>query len=125
MVKVLRWGTEQEMEGRTDPVGCMGGWFNHGHRWKDLLERFVDEAHPYLEALRAEIISKKLRFGGDGHQRDKYPLFDDGCCALFSYRAWGDLLAAVWAEHDGMDYHYMDFYMDCLVKENFNDNVEG
>lgn len=125
MVKVVGWGTEKEMEDRNDPVGSMGGFFQDGMRWQDLKERFVDSAHPYLEALRAEIIEKKLRFGGDGHQDDKYPLFDDGSTAFFSYRAWGDLMAAIWSEHEAKDYCYMDFYMDCCVKDDFNDNVEG
>lgn len=54
-----------------------------------------------------------IREGGDWHQSDACgcPVFSDGTTALFSYRAWGDIMAAIWSEHDGKDYGYMDFYM--------------
>jgi hypothetical protein len=82
-------------------------------RWKDYLEAWKPEAHPYAEALRAAILKLQLREGGDWHQNDAngVPVFSDGTVATFSYRAWGDLLAAVWSEAEDKDYNYMRFYM--------------
>jgi hypothetical protein len=31
--------------------------------------------------------------------------------ATFSYRGWGDIMAAIWSEEENKDYNYMDFYM--------------
>ena len=58
-----------------------------------------------------------LKQGGDWHQNDPkgVPVFNDGTVAMFSFRAWGDLMAALWAEHEDCDYSYMDFYMDCCI----------
>ena len=39
------------------------------------------------------------------------PLFSDGKVATFSFRGWGDLMAAIWSEAEDKDYGYMDFYM--------------
>jgi hypothetical protein len=40
------------------------------------------------------------------------PVFDDGTVGGFSFRAWGDLLAAVWNTAEGTTkYSYMSFYM--------------
>lgn len=62
--------------------------------------------------MRQAIIARGLRRGGDWHQNSApgVPVFDDGSVATFTYRAWGDLLAAVWANADGRDYSYVDFY---------------
>lgn len=111
-IEVWRWtsGEACEKEGRDD-IGCMGGFFQDGMRWKDYLERggLPDE---YAEAMRRAVIKDNIRKDGGWHQmNDKgIPLFTDGKCALMSLRAWGDLLAAIWSEHDGCDYDYLDFY---------------
>lgn len=111
-IEVWQWTNSEacEKEGRDD-VGCMGGFFQDGMRWKDYLEHggLPDE---YAEAMRRAVIAGNIREDGGWHQMsDKgIPLFTDGKCALLSMRAWGDLLAAIWSEHDGRDYHYMDFY---------------
>lgn len=86
-------------------------------RWKDYLQSHHEDGHPYLEAVRAAVLQLRLRRGGDWHQTDERgaPVFSDGTAATFSFRAWGDLLAAVWSEAEGKDYSYMDFYMDSMV----------
>lgn len=61
--------------------------------------------------LREQIIKLQIRSGGDWHQAEGTPLFEDGTIGSFSYRAWGDLLAATWSEEDQVGYSYMDFYM--------------
>lgn len=117
--KVVRWMPYDKTEGMTEAIGGLGGFFNGfgsggGMRWKD----FIGDGAPpwlnYAEALRAEILRLQLRTSGEYHQAadDGVPVFDDETVGTFSYRAWGDLMAAVWSEEDGIDYTYMDFYMD-------------
>lgn len=113
-IAVERWISPEEADGR-DPVGGIGGWFNwesKGMRWKDYVATWRVPA--YAEALRKEIVEKGIRRGGDWHQNDEEgtPLFSDGKVGSFTYRAWGDLLAAIWSEEEGNDYTYMDFYLD-------------
>jgi hypothetical protein len=111
----------EEAKGYPDNLGTLGGFFRDGMRWKDYLEisGYNAEGCRCLEALRSYIVKHRIRRGGDWHQHSKkgVPLFSDGSVACYSYRAWGDLMAAIWSEHDNRDYCYMDFYMDCLLKE--------
>jgi hypothetical protein len=118
MKKVERWiSYEKASDGMPESLlGGPGGFFNGfasggGMRWKDYLDG-GEEWREYAEALRAEVLRLGLRKDGAWHQGDDegVPVFDDGTVALFSFRAWGDFLAAVWSEHDGLDYNYMDFY---------------
>lgn len=93
--------------------GGMGGFFAPGMRWPDYLDRWNDEAKPTLENLRKAIIENKIRCNGYQHQHDQYescPVFSDGTCATYTFRAWGDLMAAVWSSEEDKDYSYMDFY---------------
>jgi hypothetical protein len=97
-------------------VGWLGGWFNReggGDRWVDYLGVYYEETHPYLEAIRRDVIAKGLRLTGEDHENHQQgtPLFDDGTVGKFSWRAWGDLMAAIWSTEEGIDYNYMDFYM--------------
>lgn len=116
-MKVIDWISYDEACKLPESVGGMGGFFNwdkKGMRWKDYIERFNDVAKPYLEAIRESVISLNIRKGGNWHQsssHDGCPLFEDNTSATFSYRAWGDLLAAIWSEHEDKDYDYMHFYM--------------
>jgi len=100
--------------------GGFGGWFNWGNnkdqRWQDYIKVYHDDQKPYLETIRKEIVKNKFRFGGDRHQENMIPLFSDDTVGCFSYRAWGDLMAAIWSEEENKDYSYMDFYMDCLIE---------
>ena len=100
-------------EERANELGWMGGFFSNGNRWKDYIENFDGEAVPYLEAVRADIIANARRFSGDAHQHQPggVPVFSDGKFMRLSFRAWGDLMAAVWSEQENKDYNYMDFYM--------------
>jgi len=110
--------------------------FDASHRWKDYLaflkevdiERMKDQEmwlgrtlnytlQEYAEAFRKEILSIGLWVGGDWHQHQGgVPLFSDGTVGSWSYRAWGDIMAAIWSEYYDKDYNYMDFY--CCVDRN-------
>ena len=118
-IKVDRWieydkAEEARAAGTLTDCGFgLGGFFQDGMRYYDYIETFKDEALPYIEALRVSIIDKQIRKGGDWHQDSDcgVPVFSDNSAGFFSYRGWGDLLAAIWSEHDNKDYNYMDFYM--------------
>lgn len=124
---VEKWISYQESEGMPEsPTPIFGGFFGfnaiasngetgikEGERWKDYINSFVDDSRPYLEALRKSVLDKKRKYTGEEHQnaKDGVPLFSDGTVCTMSWRAWGDLMAAIWSEEEGKDYCYMDFYM--------------
>ena len=79
---------------------------------KDYLQECGEDEIQYVEAIRESVLEKNIRYTGDEHQEepDGVPLFEDVTVALFSYRGWGDLMAAIWSEKEDKDYSYMDFY---------------
>lgn len=125
-MKVIDWIANAVADGKPEaPIGGMGGWFGHDpagttrdeiwgaqHTWADYLARWDPAVHAHAEALRAAIVAARIWEAGDWHQSEGcgVPLFDDGTVATFSFRGWGDLLAAVWTEQLGRQYCYMDFY---------------
>lgn len=94
---------------KTGEIGGLGGMFRDGYRWKD----YCDPGCEYYESLRKSILDNNLRITGEEHQESDNgaPMFEDGTVGLFSWRAWGDLMAAVWSEKEDKNYNYMDFYM--------------
>ena len=108
---VTEWISMDEAEDKPESVGGLGGWFSEGMRWRDYFEDLRVESKPYIEAIRKEVILKGIRATGEEHQRAYVPVFSDGTVGRFSWRAWGDLMAAIWSEQDNRDYSYMSFYM--------------
>ena len=115
-MKVVRWTSMKQVtaDGLKESLGGFGGWFTGGKKdecWGAYLERLPPESRPYAEALRAEVVRLIVRHGGFWHQYDPAgtPVFEDGTCAAFSMRAWGDFLAAVWSDHGDESYSYCDF----------------
>ena len=111
-MEVIGWIDSDETEDFDESYGGLGGWFENGMRWKDYAEAHTEEGLEYAEALRESIIKRKLKITGSTHQKgyECVPVFSDGTIAAFSFRAWGDLLAAVWSDEEDKDYCYMDFY---------------
>jgi hypothetical protein len=74
---------------------------------------------PYFEAFREAVIARDLKRGGDWHQGDEtgVAVFDDGAVAVFSFRAWGTAMASIWSGPDGVEYSYLNFYMDSYVRD--------
>ena len=107
-----------ESKNKEESFGGFGGFFSEGMRWANYIDRVKDEYKEYPEAIRRYIVKHGIKQGGDWHQTadDGVPLFDDDTVATFSYRAWGDLLAAIWSEEENEDYHYMDFYMGVCMR---------
>lgn len=100
-------------------IGAWGGFETKSGTWEEHLSRLEPRLVPYHEALRRAVLARGLRRGGDWHQSapDGVPVFDDGAVGTFTFRAWGDALAAIWGPEDGRVYGYMDFYMDICVRD--------
>ena len=117
-MKVIKWTRYEDVsdnawgDNNLKVIGGLGGFFDDGMRWKDYIERYQSEYQKYYEALRKEIVEKNIQFRGSDHQQDKHgvPVFEDGTVGLFSYRAWGDLMGAVWSEELDEDFNYMCYY---------------
>ena len=89
-----------------------GGIFNKGDRWINYINSVDGWKKPYLEAIREDVIRRKIRYGGKHYQQNQQttPMFNNDKMAIFSMRAWGDLMAAIWSENENKDYSYIDFY---------------
>jgi hypothetical protein len=117
--QVIGWIPYASTDVREYPdVGGWGGCIQKGNSWSDYIADVEEAAVPYHEALREAVMKSGLRRGGDWHQfsPDGVPVFDDGTIATFSFRGWGDLMAAIWADTDGRCHGYMDYYMDSCVE---------
>lgn len=114
-IKIEKWITPEEVKGKEDNgLGGLGGFFHAGMRWKDYKNRFQKKVYSMLEELRKSIIKNNIRCTGQQMQEDGLsvvPLWSNGKVDTYTWRAWGDLMAAVWSEKDKKDYSYMDFYM--------------
>lgn len=108
------WG---EWDGET--VVDVGG-FARGKEgrqvWPEWLACNPPVAHPWLEALRADIVARGVCCTGSEHQSFMAPrMHDEGSPervvhATFSYRGWGSMLAAIWnSEHPENAFDYNDF----------------
>ena len=110
---LLGWIDYSEVEdGFEESIGGDGGSFYTGMQWRDYIELYDRAGALYAEALRAGILARKLRYTGREHQTAQkgVPVFSDGTIATFSFRAWGEFMAAVWGEEEGAYYGFMDFY---------------
>ena len=110
-VKVVEWISREESESYETSIGGLGGWVD-GEKWEVYAGGIKPELKEYYEALRNAIIVRKLKYTGAQHQDkdDGTPLFEDDTVAHFSFRAWGDLMAAIWNTEEDGTYSYMDFY---------------
>jgi hypothetical protein len=117
--RVIGWVSTASIENRgLVDIGGWGGFFRESDDWSAYIANIDKEFVPHHESLRLAIIAKGLRRGGDWHQnsQDGVPVFNDGAVGTFSFRAWGDLMAATWTGEDGRGYGYMDFYMDACLE---------
>ena len=113
-MKVIKFIPYNEVGKREENgLGGMGGFFDDGMRWGDYKDVWNESVHEDLEGLRTAIIANQINCTGDEHQNGypSVPLFDDDTVATYSFRAWGDLMAAVWSSEYDKDYSYMSFYM--------------
>jgi len=112
-MKVVEWISGKQAEKYPEaPCTDLGGWFGRdkpGERWSDYIEDWGPKAQLYHEAIREAVLASEIRGGGFWHQDQGVPLFDDGTVASFSFRAWGDLMAAIWSTAEDRDYSYIDF----------------
>lgn len=111
VIKMIGRADAERLRSKSPPPQ-LGGFFEEGMRWDDYIERFNEEKVERAEALREYILEHDVRLSGYEHQNsdEGTPMLDDGTIAWFSFRAWGDLMAAVWSSEDHKNYSYMDFY---------------
>lgn len=115
-VKPLTVEWSDPSDERIDPAklfSWMGGRIK-GEGWGVYLKSIRPEVWPYLEALKTSVVEKGLRITGQQHDEDDEctPIFSDGRWISLSWRAWGDLMAAIWNTAENTDkYTYMDFYI--------------
>ena len=113
-ITVVAWVSEDDVDcDGDDAITWFGGYFVPPMRWEDYLDNTGDSQKPYVEAVRKSVVENKIFLCGDEHQNnhDSIPEFNDGKFLALSMRAWGDLMAAIWAEERDRDYHYLEFYM--------------
>lgn len=113
-VTVKEWISFEEADQYTEnDAGGIGGWIK-GQNFDEYLTKYNSAYHPYLKAIRNSVVENGLKLTGADHQEahNGVPLFSDDTVSTFSFRAWGDLMAAIWnSEEPGATYQYMDFYM--------------
>jgi len=94
-------------------IGWMGGWVR-GEQWDEYLKLIAEQWHPYMNAVKDSIIANNIKCTGSEHSEGEgfTPLFSDGYQLGLTWRAWGDLMAAVWnTAEDTNRYSYTNFYM--------------
>lgn len=110
---VTHWISRHAADKKVESVGGVGGWFDHGDTWQSYLDTWDESVHPYLEAIKIDVMASGRFVTGQQHQDadDGVPLFSDGTVAGFSWRAMGDLMAAIATVKDGQTHNYMEWYM--------------
>jgi len=78
-ITVVSWSEEDLLEGGEE-LNWWGGFFERGMRWKDYLDNFEKELHPYLEAARRSAVENQIRAKGPEHQ------YEGGDTGLFRWR---------------------------------------
>ena len=75
-----------------------------------------EEFREIMQLICNEVVEHGYSFGGQDHQFSStgVPVFSDGTCLRASMRSWGYIMSAIHSEIDGINYTYMDFYMDSL-----------
>lgn len=113
-ITVKDWIPFKDADKYTDNgAGSMGGWVN-GENFDEFKAELPEELHPYYDAIRKSVVEQHLRLTGEHHQYGDagVPLFSDDTVSTFSYRGWGDIMAAIWnSEEPEKKYSYMHFYM--------------
>ena len=109
-VKFARW-IHRDLDGEYNTIGWFGGGIRPTDKWKDYIEQFDEGVVPYLEEVRRVVVKDGVRATVEEHQYSGFtPLFTDNTCLELTFRAWGDLMAAIWNE-EGEAHSFMDFYM--------------
>lgn len=63
---------------------------------EDFVHRYGEEARKYVKALLSYLKEHKVKISGFEHQLNGVPLYNDSTVSRFSFRAWGDVMSAIW-----------------------------
>jgi hypothetical protein len=122
VVKLIEYSDEAFEGLEENTLARMGGWFNShmihkkeeshsNHTWQDYLDSLQDDkTREYAIALKKYILENNIHECAPWHQSVGVPLFEDNTYATFSYRGWGDLMAAIYTT-DEKPLDYMSYYM--------------
>ena len=118
--------SDEEYSGINNIAGS-GRHFQKGMRWNNFLEFYDANLHKSLEAIRSSIINSQEKRDWDWHSSSMngIPRLNNGYFFGASSDRWGDLLAAVWSEHDNKDYSYTSFFTDKLLYLQLNRDMCG
>jgi|GEM_PF-3621061 len=111
---VVRWASFKETKGMPISIKGFDGWFiqgKKGQHWESYLEAIGESLIPYANAIRESVIKNNIRYKGSEHiySDNGIPVFDNNTIGVFSFHAWGDIMAAIWSDIDNRDYTYIDF----------------
>lgn len=106
---IVDWIASDDIPENAPIIGGMGGWVD-GEDWHTFSAQLKKGELPYYNALKTYIKANDLWNGGFWHESEGCPVFEDGTVISCSYRAWGDIMAAV---HNSIErshpYSYYDF----------------
>lgn len=108
-IEVIDWLSYDEAHKKTESIGGSGGFFAEGMRWQDYIDELKPEQIPYAEAIRRAVVKNNIRDTGPWHQQQGVPLFNDETVGTFTFRAWGDIMAAIWSTEENKDYSYNSY----------------
>lgn len=92
---IVDWISFAETEGKPEAECSSCGGISAELTRADYIDGMRDEARAYVEAIWQHF-DEHGAFGGFTHQESRCPVFDDGMVATYSYRGWGDVVAAWW-----------------------------
>lgn len=126
-IKVINWISYEEAQKKNKKLSGIDGFFTSSMNWQEYLNMCQPEQKIYIDALKTAIIKEKIKKAGDWHQwsNEGVPLFSDGVVITFSWRSWGNLLAAMWEIEEGKSYDYIDFYITKEEEKNFEVGIAG
>jgi hypothetical protein len=113
LISVVDWISPEESTDKECTFGTLGGWFGENDTWQSYLEALEPEYRQYAIAVKDSVIERNHFITGEQHQYNDngVPLFSDGTIGSFSFRGWGDLMAAIANCADGKPHQYMEYYM--------------
>lgn len=91
-----------------DCASVIYGGYEHGHTWDEYLANFRTSKRIHFNMIRKAIEELDwVGMTGEEMANDVEFVFSDGVIIAFTWRAWGDLMAAI----VGKGENYLSYYM--------------